>query len=91
MKLVDLLNKANEGYEDNFLSTYFNTETGEFLEDGRGDTLAESMVIELRETFDPNAPDEAQVSCAIAEMQMARCDIDGVINSLIQLEAEVQI
>jgi len=81
MKLVELLKKANEGYDDGFLSEYFDEETGERLE-GKGDTLAEFIVIELRETFDPDGDDEDQIGEAIHQMQNAKSDIEGVMAAL---------
>lgn len=46
MKLIDLLNIANKGYPDGFLSEYYNHESGDPI-DGSGDTLAKFIVIEL--------------------------------------------
>ena len=82
MQLVDLLNKANKGYKDGYLENYFDPKTGEFVQ-GKGDTLAEFIVVELQETFDPKASDEAQINEALRAMDMARRDIDSVMQSLI--------
>jgi hypothetical protein len=60
MQLVELLNKANSVYPDNYLSEYFDDKTGEPTTPIAGDTLAKFIVAELRETFDPNATDEQQ-------------------------------
>lgn len=82
MKLVELLNIANEGYDDGFLSEYFDTETGE-LKDGSGDTLAKFIVIELAETFDPESKNEwEQMATAVDAMNQAIRDIEGVIDKL---------
>ena len=81
MQLVDLLNRANNGYDDGYLENYFDSQTGEFVQ-GKGDTLAEFIVIELQETFEPKAPDEAQIDEAVRVMDMARRDIESVIQSL---------
>ena len=81
MTLVELLNKANEGYEDGYLENYFDPKTGEFVQ-GKGDTLSEFIVVELSETFDPDADDEAQLSEALSAMDMAKRDIEGVMAAL---------
>jgi len=81
MKLVELLKKANEGYEDGAVAEYFNQETGELVE-GKGDTLAQFVAIELSETFDPDADDDTQIQTAIEAMDMAKRDIEGVLAAL---------
>jgi len=81
MKLVELLNKANEGYEDGYLENYFDPKTGEFIQ-GKGDTLSEFIVVELSETFDPDADDETQIAEAIRAMDMTKRDIEGVMAAL---------
>ena len=83
MKLVELLNKANEGYDDGFLENYFDPKTGDFIQ-GKGDVLAEFIVVELSETFDSKASDEAQIQEALRAMEMARGDISSVIEALSQ-------
>ena len=60
MKLLELLNTANRGYPDGYLAEYYDTRTGE-RKSGSGDTLALFVVIELTETFDPEADDEARI------------------------------
>jgi len=81
MTLVELLNQANEGYEDGYLENYFDPKTGEFVQ-GKGDTLSEFIVVELSETFDPDADDETQLSEALSAMDMAKRDIEGVMAAL---------
>jgi hypothetical protein len=81
MKLVELLKKANEGYDDGYLSEYFNEQTGELVE-GKGDTLAQFIVIELSETFDADADNEGQIGEAIHQMQRAKSDIEGIMAAL---------
>jgi len=81
MTLLELLKKANEGYDDGFLSEYFNEDTGELV-DGKGDTLAQFIVIELSETFDPEATDEDQIGEAIRVMDAGKSDIAGVLHAL---------
>lgn len=64
MKRVELLNLANQGYPDGFLSEYFDQETGDYREEGSGDVLAKAIVAELTDTFDPDATDQEQVDTA---------------------------
>lgn len=85
MTLLELLNLANKGYPDGGVATYYDEATGECLPEadlGMGDTLAEFIVIELSETFDLDAEEEAQIAEAIRVMQRAGDDITDVINSL---------
>jgi hypothetical protein len=81
MQLIDLLNKANEGYPDNYLSEYYNEVTGYRIE-GSGDTLAEFIVQELVETFDRTKKDEDQLEEARWYMQRAINQIRNVIQKL---------
>jgi len=61
MKLRDLLDLANEAYPDAYLSEYYDEEMSDeeveddpqaiFLADSSGDTLAETIVIELIDAY----------------------------------------
>jgi len=82
MTLVQLLNKANEGYDDHFLSEYFHPKTGKFNRKAEGDGLARFIVIEISETFDAESADLQQVDEAIRVMEQARDDIRGVLRVL---------
>jgi len=73
MKLVTILNKANEAYPDGFLSEYFDESTGVPTE-GSGDGLAKFIVDEIRETYDDSASDKDQIQEAF------RVIIRGVAN-----------
>lgn len=81
MRSVELLNKANMGYPDGFLSTYYDEKTGKLIE-GSGDDLAKFIVIELQETFDENLSDEEQINEANRVLEKAKQDIDDVIVAL---------
>lgn len=81
MKLLELLNTANQGYPDGCLAEYYDTKTGE-RKSGSGDTLALFVVIELTETFDPKADDEAHITEAVQSLTRARTDLDRVITAL---------
>ena len=81
MTILDLLNKANKGYPDEFLSTYYNEKTGKPRK-GSGDTLAEFIARELYETCSENQEDEAQIQCAVEMLERAVRDIQSVIDAL---------
>lgn len=78
MKLVELLNKVNEAYDDGFLREYYDEVTGG-QRNGSGDYLALHIVREIQETFDPDASDEAQISEAIRVLESSRQQLDKVI------------
>lgn len=81
MKLLELLNAANQGYPDGYLAEYYDTKTG-VRKPGRGDTLAEFIVLELIDTFDSKTPDDSQIGIATQLLERARTDLLGVIQAL---------
>lgn len=81
MTLAQLLDRANQGYPDGFLTEYYDPDTGE-ARAGSGDTLALFIVTELRETFDPTASDETQLAEARRVLDRAQEELAGVIASL---------
>lgn len=88
MKIKELLDIANEGYDDGWLAQFYDDE-GNFVESkNAGDTLARFIVIELIETFDPKASDESQLSEARLAMANAMDDVDGVRIALEKKEVE---
>ena len=89
MTLVQLLNKANEGYDDHFLSEYFHPKTGKFNRKAEGDGLARFIVIEISETFDAESADLQHVDEAIRVMEQARDDIRRVLRVLRTARREV--
>ena len=93
MTLIELVKLADEGYEkasDN-LSVPL---TEQCYPDGTplklddyaatmpGDTLGRYIVIELAETFDPDASDEDQIAEAIRVMERGRDDMSNVVDRL---------
>lgn len=80
MGIKELLDRANKGYPDGFLSNYYDAKGN--LRDATGDTLAEFIVVELIETFDPDLTEEKQLGEAIRAMERAREDVEGVIRAL---------
>jgi len=87
MQLIDLMKKANSGYPDGYLGNYFQYKTGEPVE-GSGDTLAEFIVTELAETFEPDASDEDQIDQAFRVLEDAQAQIEGVKKALLTAQAE---
>jgi len=81
LSLVELLNLANEGYADGYLAEYFDAETGERRQ-GSGDTLAQFIVAELRNTYDAEACRSAQLQEAGRTLNRAIADLQGVIERL---------
>lgn len=81
LSLVELLNIANEAYEDGYLAEYFDPDTGAFRA-GLGDTLAEFIVREIRDTFDPNATRSQQLEEARRVLMNAIDDLENVIERL---------
>lgn len=78
MTLVELLNRANAGYRDNFLAEYYDPATGEPI-DGEGDSLAHFIVSELSETFEADADEDEQRQEASRVLEQAIDDIRAVI------------
>jgi hypothetical protein len=87
--LADLLNAANRHYPEGYLSVYFDTTTGE-VKSGSGDTLAKSIVCDLRETFDERSSRKQQIATAVHLLEHAKKDIQNAIDGLRELERESQ-
>ena len=81
MKLLELLNAANEGYPEGYLAEYYDPDTGK-RKSGDGDTLAKFIVLELIDTFDFKSSDDAQIDEATRVLESARRDLLGVIEAL---------
>lgn len=86
LTLTDLLNAANVHYDDSYLSMYFDVTTGG-RRAGSGDTLAEFIVCELRESFDGKGSRKRQVAAAVRMLERAKKDIQNAIVGLQELEA----
>jgi hypothetical protein len=84
MKLITLLNKANQAYADGFLSTYYDEKTGE-KKNGAGDGLAKFIVTEIIETYDASSNARDQVTEARRVIQRGIDDLDGVHRALGEL------
>jgi hypothetical protein len=81
LSLVELLKIANEAYEDGYLAEYFDPDTGA-SKAGSGDTLAEFIVREIRDTFDSNATRCQQLEEARRVLMNAIDDLEAVIERL---------
>lgn len=81
LSLVELLNIANEAYDDGYLAEYFDPDTGASRA-GSGDTLAEFIVREIRDTFDSNATRTTQFEEARRVLMNAVDDLESVIERL---------
>ena len=85
MRLIDLMEVANDVYDDEgTLSAYFNEDTGKFEDNNGGDSLARFIAIELNETFDKNATKDVQLNTAIYALCRAREQLQNVIHMLEQ-------
>ena len=81
LSLVELLKLANEAYDDGYLAEYFDPDTGA-SRGGSGDTLAEFIVREIRDTFDPTAIRCEQLEEARRVLMNAIDDLENVIERL---------
>ena len=81
MTFLDLLNQANTGYPDGFLARYYHAGSGEPVANS-GDTLAQFIVTDLRETFDPGGTDENQLEEAARVLERARADLASTISAI---------
>lgn len=79
MKKLDLLKLANQGYPDAYLAEYFWPETGDYRAEGFGDHLAEFIVCELLDTFDPEVSDQEQADTAYNALHSAVSDLRSVM------------
>jgi hypothetical protein len=81
MKFIELLELANEAYSDGFLMEAYKGE-GVPVDLKCGDTLASFLVIELKETFDPDASDQKQLETAHHAVFMAQAELSAICTAL---------
>lgn len=86
LTLMNILNAANEHYDESYLSAYFDATTGEPIARS-GDTLAEFIVRELRETFEEQSSRERQVATAVRVLDRAKDCIENAIVGLEELKS----
>ena len=82
LTLVEILNIASRGYTDDFLKEYYNEETGEINRDGSGDTLAEFIVLEIKDTFDASLSKTEQLDEVCRVLRRAMSDLQRVIEAV---------
>lgn len=79
MTLREIMVVADKGYPDGMVWLYFADPKGK-----HGDTLAEFIVRELRDTFDPDASDMRQIMTAAKAIQSAAKELEGVSVPLVR-------
>ena len=88
MTLIALIEQASRGYEKGIPESPLTEQChpdgtpltlAEYEAHGCGDTLARFVVVELAETFDADAPDDAQLAEAARVVSNARRHLDNVL------------
>lgn len=84
MTLNDMINRAANGYPDGYVLVYWDPKKQRVKQNpvNGGDTLAKFIAAELKDTFDPDAPEANQVETAVAALQRAVDELQGVISAL---------
>lgn len=81
MKLSALLEIVHQAYPEEHTRLCWN-EMRQRVRTGTGDTLAEFVVREIVDTFDPDASAEKQLDVALSEMHWACNELGAVIRAL---------
>jgi len=81
MTLNELMELANDGYPDDQISACWDPVLQD-ITDYTGDTLATFIVIELKETFDPEQEDLEQRAVALNALNRAIDEIQSVMDSI---------
>lgn len=81
MKLNALLEIVHRAYPEEHTRLCWDAKKQK-VRTGTGDTLAEFLVAELIDTFDPDASAEKQLDVALSEMLWARTELTAVIEAL---------
>lgn len=83
MTLNELMQKVIAAYPDpDSIAAYWNPGTGKINKKASGDTLAEFIVAEIMDTFDPGLSDSLQVSYARIAIRNAVADLDATLTGL---------
>ena len=77
MEFDQLINRVNDLYPDGMIQRYYKQPKR-----NHGDTLAKFTVLELHDTFDPDAPDEVQVQNARRAMIAASRELLNIAEGL---------
>ena len=81
MKLNALLEIVHRAYPEEHTRQCWDAKKQK-VRTGTGDTLAEFLVAELVDTFDPDASAEKQLDVALCEMRWACTELTAVIEAL---------
>ena len=81
MKLNALLEIVHRAYPEEHTRLCWDAKKQK-VRTGTGDTLAEFLVAELIDTFDPDESAEKQLDVALSEMLWARTELTAVIEAL---------
>jgi hypothetical protein len=76
MTLAELIQIADDAYDDGLVQEYFEDRDGQ-----HGDTLAKFIAMELEDTFDPDLPTEKQIAEAIRLMTSAIRQLQDVVSA----------
>ena len=81
MTLNELMEIVHGAYPDEQTRQCWDAKRQQARSD-QGDTLAEFIVREIADTFDPDAPAEKQLDVALSEMRWACTELTAVIEAL---------
>lgn len=81
MTLNELLEIVHRAYPDEQTRLCWNARKQK-VRTGTGDSLAEFVVGEIADTFDPNVPTEKQLDDALSAMRWAAIELEAVIRAL---------
>ncbi len=83
MTLTELMQKVIAAYPDpDRIAAYWNPGTGKVNKEASGDTLAEFIVREISETFNPGSSDRLQVRYACTAIRDAIADLEATLTGL---------
>ena len=81
MTLSELLEVAHRAYPEEHIRLCWDAKKQK-VRTGTGDTLAEFVVGEIADTFDPDASEENQLDAALSAMRWACTELTAVIEAL---------
>lgn len=76
MTLKQIIEIADDAYPDGMVADYFRAP-----DEDHGDTLAQFIAIELKETYDPNGSDAEQLVAAAKAMRTALSELQEVTDA----------
>lgn len=83
MKINELMKLVGDHYDDRGTDAFWDYKNERIDCDGTGDTLAEFIVREIYETFEPANSTDDQLEEAIRVMQCARNQLNDVVSGLV--------